>query len=950
MRLKRKIRFIIEVVRDFFIKIITSRILLLGSVFIVLFCIILARLFYLQIIKADYYQDNFTQKAKKIVYSEGARGNIYDSKGQLLAHNEMGYSVVMTDEIKNSDTKGTTINRIIYRTIELIESNGDSLIQNFNIEYRDGQAAFKSDPVTPMITFLCNVFGLRSSEIYNKGYDKYSAQQIIDYMCSKRRFDISSDEYTLEQRIKICTVRYALSLNSYQKYISTVIASDVNESTKAAIMEHKSELTGVDIKETYNRIYDYGIYYGNILGYTGYVSETELDSLQYNEQGIQYLPGDIVGKTGIEASYDAYLKGTRGTETVFVDSKGSVLQVIDSTRSGSGNDLYLTLDTDLQIAFYEILEREIAGLLVARIVDWNYVNEGNDEIVYIPANDVYYQLLTNVVEPLDFSNPKATYRERSIYSTFLAREKSVFQELRSQLVSIQPLPTGELSDEFNDYMYFAYNLLGRIGVLDKNIMNTSDPVYLAFAAEETSLREFLIHAISENWIDVTQLDASKRYATSEEIYSALLDKLMDSLTDNIDFQERIYYYMVYSGEINPYDICMLLYDQNKLPEEDPCRQQLQSGEMSPFHFIIRQISDLVITPAMVALDPCSASIVVTDTATGKVLALVSYPSYDNNKLSGSIDPDYWYELNTDDSSPLYNRATQALTAPGSTFKPVTAAAGLNEQVITLDTFIFDNGIFEEITPSPRCWIHPDTHGYVNVTEALSVSCNYFFYSVGYGLSMLDGNYTSLQGLDVLEQYATDLGLNVKSGVEIEENAPRFSSTDSIRTAIGQGTSGFSTVQLARYANCLANKGKNYQLSLISRVENKAGESVLTVNSELTNEVELVPGAWNAIHLGMLGVVTEGSVADVFADTNVELAGKTGTAQESIYRSNHSNFIGFSPFNSPKIAFACTIRNGGSSTYAAETAKNCLEYYYGTTTINDILSSGAYEIELKGVTD
>ena len=125
---------------------------------------------------------------------------------------------------------------------------------------------------------------------------------------------------------------------------------------------------------------------------------------------------------------------------------------------------------------------------------------------------------------------------------------------------------------------------------------------------------------------------------------------------------------------------------------------------------------------------------------------------------------------------------------------------------------------------------------------------------------------------------------------------------------------------------------------------------MTVNSELTNEVELVPGAWNAIHLGMLGVVTEGSVADVFADTNVELAGKTGTAQESIYRSNHSNFIGFSPFNSPKIAFACTIRNGGSSTYAAETAKNCLEYYYGTTSINDILSSGAYEIELKGVTD
>ncbi|MBQ9030332.1 MAG: penicillin-binding protein [Parasporobacterium sp.] len=950
IRLWNRIKRIYEVFRDFCIKMITSRVFLLGAVFIIMFCVIIARLFYLQIIKAEYYQDNFTQKARKVIYSEGARGNIYDSAGELLAHNEVGYSVVMTDEIKNSDMKGEIINRIIFNTIELIESNGDSLINNFNIEYRDGEAAFKSEPATPMITFLCNVFGLRSTDIYDKGYDKYSARQIIDYMCSPRRFDISADEYNLEQRIKICTVRYALSLNSYQKYLSTVIASDVNEYTQAAIMENKSDLTGVDIKETYKRVYDRGVYYGSILGYTGYISESELDSMNYNDLGIEYLSGDIVGKTGIEASYDEYLKGTRGTETVFVDNKGSVLEVIDSTRSGSGNDLYLTLDTNLQIAFYEILEREIAGLLVARIVDWNYVSDGTDDIVYIPANDVYFQLLTNVIEPLDFSNPGATYRERSVYSAFLAREKAVLQEMRAQLVSVQPKPTGELSDEFNDYMYFAYNLLGSLGILDKEVMNTSDPVYLQFADEAVSLREFLIHAISENWINVTMLDSSKRYATSEEIYNSLLEKLMSSLTDSVSFQERIYYYMVYSGEISPYDICMMLYDQNKLPSNDPMMVALQTMSISPFQFIITQIENLVITPAMVALDPCSASIVVTDTKTGKVKALVSYPSYDNNMLSGSINQDYWYQLNTDGSAPLYNRATQALTAPGSTFKPITAAAGLNENVINVDTFILDEGVFEEITPSPKCWIHPDSHGYVNVTEALTVSCNYFFYSVGYGLSMVDDEYTSLQGLDILEQYATDLGLNMKSGVEIEENNPRFSSTDSVRTAIGQGTNGFATVQLARYANCLANTGRNYQLSLIDRVVDKAGNTILTVEPFVNNEVELRAGSWNAIHAGMLGVVTEGSVADVFKGSGIELAGKTGTAQESIYRSNHSNFIGFSPYYNPEIAFACTIRNGGSSTYAAETTKACLEYYYGKTTINGILSSGAYEIELMGVTD
>ncbi len=924
--------------------------MLIGAVFVVLFCVILGRLFYLQIIKSDYYQQNFTQKEMKVIYSEGARGNIYDCNGVQLAHNEVSYSVVMTDEIKNSSTKGEVINRIIYDTIQLIEANGDSLIDNFNIEFRDGNAAFKSDPVTPMITFLCNVFGLRSSEIYAQGYDKYTAREIIDYMCSERRFDIREDEYSLEDRIKICIVRYALSLNSYQKYISTVIANNVNEYTQAAIVENRAELTGVDIKETYKRIYDHGVYFGNILGYTGYVSEEELESLRYSNEDVKYLSGDIVGKTGIEATFDQYLKGTRGTETVFVDSKGSVLEVVDSNRSGSGNDLYLTLDTNLQTGFYEILEREIAGLLVARIVDWDYVNEGDDEIVYIPVKDVYFQLLTNVVEPLDFSNPGATYREKNIYSTFLAREKSVFQDMKAQLTRAQGIPTGELTDEYNDYMYFAYNLLGQLGILDKDIMNTSDPVYMKFAAEEISLREFLIHAISENWINVSELDASRRYATSEEIYNALLEKLMDSLTDNIDFQEKIYYYMIYNGDIDPYDICMLLYDQGKLPDTDPMKDALETQSISTFEFVTQQISRLVITPAMVALDPCSGSIVVTDTKTGKVKALVSYPSYDNNLLSGTIDPDYWYELNTDDSAPLYNRATQALTAPGSTFKPITAAAGLNENVIDVTTAIFDEGVFQDITPSPKCWIYPDTHGNVNVIEALSVSCNYFFYTVGYGLSMVDGNYTSLQGLDTLENYATNLGLNEKSGVEIEENAPRFSSTDSVRTAIGQGTSGFATVQLARYVNCLANKGQNYQLSLVSRVEDKSGDVILDVAPLVTNEVELTPQDWAAIHSGMRGVVTDGSVADVFRGTNLELAGKTGTAQENIYRSNHSNFIGFSPYRQPEIAFACTIRNGGSSTYAAETTKNCLDYYYGFTSLEQVMISGAYDIVLQGVTD
>ena len=191
---------------------------------------------------------------------------------------------------------------------------------------------------------------------------------------------------------------------------------------------------------------------------------------------------------------------------------------------------------------------------------------------------------------------------------------------------------------------------------------------------------------------------------------------------------------------------------------------------------------------------------------------------------------------------------------------------------------------------------------------------------------------------------------MKSGVEIEESAPRFSSTDSVRTAIGQGTSGFTTVQLARYATCIANSGDNYQLSIVDRVEDKKGNLLLKVEPELTSQLEMSNDYWDAIHMGMRGVVTDSSTAAAFKGLVQTLAGKTGTAQEDKNRSNHSNFIGYAPYELPDIAFACTIRNGGSSIYAAETTRKCLDYYYGNVTLEEILESGAAEIELQKVTD
>ena len=131
--------------------------------------------------RAEYYQDNFTQKSERTIYYDGARGDIYDCNGRVLAHNEIAYSVYMTDLIPSSDEKGTIINDIIYNTIQIIESNGDHITDDFNLEVAaNGKLRFKEDPVTPKITFLCNVFGLTSDELYAQGYASSSAEDVLN--------------------------------------------------------------------------------------------------------------------------------------------------------------------------------------------------------------------------------------------------------------------------------------------------------------------------------------------------------------------------------------------------------------------------------------------------------------------------------------------------------------------------------------------------------------------------------------------------------------------------------------------------------------------------------------------------------------------------------------------------------------------------------------------------
>lgn len=936
---KEKIAYFLDSIKYLLIKLISSRSALLLTVFIILFSILIGRLFYLQIIKSDFYTENFTQKAEKTITTNAARGNIYDRNGNLLAYNEISYSVVMTDEIPKSESRGDILNGIVYRTINIIEKYGDHIIDDFNIELNNsGEYVFKSNPVTRQLTFLINIYGVSSDEIKTGGYDRLSAEELMEYLCGPKKYDLS-DEYTKEEKLKIVTVRYALSLTAYQKYISTVISEDINENTMAAILESTDDLTGVEVMENYKRVYNDAEYFAHIIGYIGEISEDELtENNLYNPAGIQYDIGDYIGKSGVEQSFDSYLQGTKGERQVFVDATGNILEVLDETKSSSGNDLYLTLDRDLQIAAYNILEKKLAACLINKIVNYDYKAKEKQTYVYIPIKDVYHKILTNIVDFTDFSDPDASDREKNTQAAFDRKEASVIEWIKAELLNPNASPSLELGEESNDYMDFVFDLLSKNGIVNSSLIDRNDPIYTEWAIDETvSLREFLQHAIAENWIDVTAINATSRYSNSDEVFEAMVDSIVTLLPESRDFQKLVYYYLVYSGEIIPYDICMMLYDQEKL-EKDSMYEQLATAAIDTYTFVISQIEALKLTPAMLALDPCSGGLCLTESSTGKVLALVSYPTFDNNRLSGTVDSQYWYELNINDSQPLFNYATSAITAPGSTFKLCTSVAGLAEGYITPETTIYDDVEFKEITPSPKCYITPYSHGNENLSTALRDSCNYFFFQIGYNMGLDQyGEYNSAQALDIIDNYAIQLGLGVKSGVEIQEREPRLSTTDSVRTAIGQGTNGYATVHMTRYVNTIANSGNNYRLSLIDRIESSDGRIILKVDPELTNVVELSASDWDAIHYGMRLVTQSGTASSFFTDLQTSIAGKTGTAEENIYRSNHAAFVGYAPYEEPEISFACMIRNCDSTSYPGGVLSEVLQYYYGQNTLEQVLA-------------
>lgn len=904
-----------------------NRLFVLLVIVAAIFAVLVCRLFYMQIVNGEEASAGITSSVTREVSMPAARGNIYDRYGRPLAVNEAAFSIEIDDSIAvDYEDK----NEQVVKLYEKMKENGYTVTDNLPIS-RDTEPKFtisgdeleewKTDigldkkqmryDAVRTLEYLYDSYGLdgtvdenKKREIVSLGINisdknimimnlimtiESNGGEIVDELpvsedrpytfiienekeIQRWKKDVSMDgeeldntaeesmEYLIDlfgipqnmspaMQRKLAAVRYSLYLQRFKKYQPVTVAREINDKIIAEVKENLDIFPGVSVETESMRKYEEGDKFSNILGYIRQISDEELK--EYEQYG--YDSGDIVGKTGIEKVMELELNGKDGKMLVEVDNMGRKISTLETEAPVSGNDVFLTIDKDLQIAAYNYLEDALAEAIITRLT-----SELEKDV---PVT--LKQLFTSMIE--------------------------------SGSISVSSIMKAE-----EGYQLTLKNL----------ILSYNKDIDISDSEQKTAAKQVLTKAVEDGTLSYTTM-------------------------------------------------IFVMLEQGIITADDNYRARIVSGELSPLEIIIDKLRTGDLTPAETNLNPCSCSVVVSDVNSGKTLALVTYPSYDNNELVNTFNNEYYNKLLEDPSTPLVNRPLMQKKAPGSTLKMVTAVAALETGIITPEQTIKDEGLFTKAgTPYARCMIYSlsgSTHGYVNVSHALEVSCNYFFYDVSYMLGGETDDPTSLKGITILDEYYDAFGLNSPTGMEIGENPPsmaspsykeeimkwqnpeatpsqtRWTSGDTIRAAIGQSVNSFSAASMNKYIATLANGGTRYKMHLIDKVKSADGSVTQQTEEVVENIMEIDRENLDAVYEGMR-LVTQGSkgtLRNVFKDFPIDVAAKSGTAEENKNNSSHSWFVGFAPYDNPQIAVTVMIPFGDvSGSPAAVTARNIIGEYMG----------------------
>ena len=675
--------------------------------------ILIIRLFNLQIVHGAEYREESNTRLTRETTVEAARGAILDRSGTTLVSSNMTFSL----ELYKTKIDNNGLNTSILNIIQVLEK--------YDISYPD------SLPITVNpYSYTISYDALAKWKKSNKIDENATAEEAFAKL--KDKYEITNTNNIDEIR-KIMRIRYEITQQGYSSTKAITLAKGLPREAVAEFSESSSKFPGINIIVDPARNYTSGTLAAHILGYA-----SRINSEEYEARKDTYTQNDIIGKTGIEAVFEEFLKGKNGTKQIDMDVDGTITGEYTSKEAVAGSDIVLTIDSNLQKVTEEALE-----------------------------------------------------------------------------ANIQKISSGGFG---------------------------------------------------------------KRY------------------------------------------------------------------------------------------DAKAGACVVMNVNSGEILAMASYPTYNPADFVGGISTENWNKYNNDEAHPLVDKAIQSSYSPGSTFKMITAIAGLESGAINTNTTINDTGRYTKYRDyQPVCWYYTDYHrghGSLNVSGAIEKSCNFFFYETG-----------DRMGIDTLAKYAKYFGLGTKTGVELQsETSGQLASKetksklrpnssdgnwnpgDTLQASIGQGDNEFSPVQMAKYISILANGGHKIDPTIIKTIRNANGSessredikkfvnNKLGIQEEETEDLQIQQKNLDAVLKGMESVTqdSEGTAYVRFKDFGISVGGKTGSAEAPGNKVN-AWFVGFAPFENPEIAIVVMVENGGHGNYTAEVVRDIMEEYFGmnTQTVQEDMSAKPY---------
>ena len=924
---------------DHFLDLCKNRIFVMLCGIIVLFAIIVVRLFSLQVIHGADYEESITASVSKKLPVPAPRGNIYDRYGRPLATNTAAYCVQVDGSV--------TLEFDREETQELAAALTEAL-------WTKGETHTDSLPITKKAPYRFTFDGTEEEQQTRETRWKNSIG------LEKKQRDMTAEE-CLQWLYETYEAPAAFTEAQKRTYVSLCMSDDRNLMALTLAMkltDFGEEITD-ELPLAKEAPYSFQ-FNGNknrekswkeSMGMDG--EEIYFDSLQTLDYLRDYfglpegLPGDLIRST-LGIRYSMYLQRYQQFQTVNVatDISDKTLAYVEENQ-----------DTFPCVIIDTISLREYPqGKYFSHILGYIRQMTENDYALYqndvdADGNPIYSQ--TDIVG----QDGMEKLFERELNGT----DGQVLIEVDNQgrrmsvIDSTEPIPGKDLfltlDSELQKTAYDALENELRKAVLTKLTTTGKNSV---------STLELFQSMINVNHISAQDMLYAEEGTVQHTVYLRLKQVHPDFDPEQEDAAEVAKEFLqdaLEKGNVTVRELTLMMIEQEHLPVTAQEKADIEAGA-SPLSLIIKKLSNGEMSPADTGLDPCTGSVFVTQVGTGEVLASVTYPSYDNNELVNTFNNSYYNDLLQDGNTPLVNRPLKQKKASGSTFKMITALAGLETETITPETLITDKGIFKDTgIPYARCWIYSNTggtHKDLTVSHALEVSCNYFFYELAYRMgNVTTGN--SANSITTLNEYMAAFGLNNYTGLELDEYGPtmaspankeravktfnpdattsqtRWTDGDTIRTAIGQSINSYTPAQITKYISTLANGGTLYKLHMVDHVQNPDGTLHSKVEETVENVITFKEENLQAVYHGMWLVSNgeRGTLRGIFDDLPIDVAAKTGTAEEDKNRNSHTWFVCFAPYDDPQIAITVMIPFGeNSGTPAPNVAKAIIKEYLG----------------------